>query len=65
MSDTKDMKKLIHDMNSGLSSLSQAIELVGDNWKSNPELVERMLPLASDKMKEILNDWEDLKNRIN
>ncbi len=65
MSADKDMKKLLHDMNSGLSSLSQAIELIGDNWKENPELVERMLPLAGDKMKEILNDWEDLKGRIN
>jgi hypothetical protein len=65
MSESKDLDKLIHDLNSALSSLSQAIEVIGDNWKSNTELVEKMLPLANDKAKIILEDWNKLKEHIN
>jgi hypothetical protein len=57
----KDQSKLIHDINSAISAVSQAVDLVSENWKSNPELVEKMLPLTQDKLKELLEDWNLLK----
>ncbi|WP_127718403.1 hypothetical protein [Halobacteriovorax sp. HLS] len=61
---SKDKSKLVHDMNSSISSVTQAIDLIGENWKDNPELVEKMLPLTQKKMIELFNDWTELKNII-
>lgn len=41
---------LTHDVNSTLSSLMSAFELINDEWKSNPELVDKILPLTSNKL---------------
>lgn len=41
---------LTHDINSTLSSLLSALELVNDEWKNNPELVDKILPLTSQKL---------------
>jgi len=41
---------LTHDINSTLSSLLSAFELINDEWKSNPELVDKILPLTANKL---------------
>jgi hypothetical protein len=41
---------LTHDINSTLSSLLSALELVNDEWKNNPELVDKILPLTTQKL---------------
>ena len=41
---------LTHDINSTLSSLLSALELVNDEWKNNPELVDKILPLTAQKL---------------
>ena len=41
---------LTHDINSTLSSLLSALELINDEWKSNPELVDKILPLTANKL---------------
>ena len=43
-------KALVHDINSSLSALQGAMEVVNDEWRSNPELVEKVLPLTIDKI---------------
>lgn len=40
---------LTHDINSTLSSLLSALELINEEWKSNPELVDKILPLTTQK----------------
>ncbi|RPJ70642.1 MAG: hypothetical protein EHM20_15290 [Alphaproteobacteria bacterium] len=44
---------IIHDINSSISALQCAMEVVKDEWKSNPELVARILPLALDKINQL------------
>ncbi|MEA9355029.1 hypothetical protein SHI21_02395 [Bacteriovorax sp. PP10] len=41
---------LTHDINATLSSLLSALELVNDEWKTNPELVDKILPLTTQKL---------------
>ena len=41
---------LIHDINSSLSALSVAMEVIKEEWRSNPELVDKILPLTLDKI---------------
>lgn len=43
------MDKTIHDINSALSSILNAMELVQDQWKENQELVDKIVPLCSEK----------------
>ncbi len=43
-------KDLHHDINATLSSLLTALELINDEWKSSPELVDRIIPLTVDKI---------------
>ena len=58
----KDQSKLVHDINSAISAITQAVDLVSENWQSNPELVEQMLPLTQNKLKDLLEDWNLLKD---
>ena len=44
---------LVHDINSSLSALLGAIEVIKDEWKSNPELVDKILPLTVEKINEL------------
>jgi hypothetical protein len=44
---------LVHDINSSISALHGALEVITDEWKTNPELVERILPLAVDKIHQL------------
>jgi hypothetical protein len=42
-----------HNMKSALSSLQNGLNLISDEWKKNPKLVEQILPLMLDKIKEL------------
>ncbi|MDD4973703.1 MAG: hypothetical protein PHY93_05100 [Bacteriovorax sp.] len=44
---------LVHDINSSLSALQGALEVMKDEWRSNPELVERILPLTVEKINQL------------
>jgi len=57
-------KKVIHDINAGLSAISQALELIKDNWKTNPDIVEKILPLVIQKSQALENDWKVAKDII-
>lgn len=48
--DSTTEASLTHDINSTLSSLLSALELINDEWKKNPELVDKILPLTSNKL---------------
>lgn len=41
---------LTHDINATLSALLSALELINGEWKSNPELVDRIIPLTINKV---------------
>ena len=56
---------LTHDINSTLSALLSAFELISEEWKSNPELVDKILPLTIQKfdlLKEQLILYRNPKN---
>jgi hypothetical protein len=56
---------LTHDINSTLSSLLSAFELINDEWKTNPELVDKILPLTANKLdllKEQLSLYRNSQN---
>jgi hypothetical protein len=44
---------MVHDINSSLSALQGALEIVKDEWRTNPELVEKILPLTLDKINQL------------
>lgn len=48
--DSSQTESLTHDINSTLSSLLSALEVVNDEWKTNPELVDKILPLTTSKL---------------
>ena len=60
----KNIDKLIHDINSGLFSIQQAIDLVSENIHKDLSLIETLIPLATSKMEIIITDWEVLKSKI-
>ncbi len=60
MSVDKDRSKFNHDINASLSSILGAVELINEEWKTNQELVERIIPLTKLKLEEldrILKDY--------
>lgn len=60
----QDQNKIIHDMNSSISAISQSLSLINDNWKTNPEIVEKILPLILEKSVFLEEQWELAKNII-
>jgi hypothetical protein len=48
--DSAQTESLTHDINSTLSSLLSALEVVNDEWKTNPALVDKILPLTTHKL---------------
>lgn len=44
---------IVHDINSSLSALQGALEVIKDEWRTNPALVERILPLTLDKINQL------------
>ncbi len=57
----KSKEKLIHDLNSAISTLSQSLQLLAENYDKEPELVSKMIPLCVDKSLKIQNDWLTFK----
>lgn len=56
--------KMIHDMNSGLGSLLQALELLVEEGKENQELVDQIAPLSLKKINSLKDIWEQLKPHL-
>lgn len=56
---------LTHDINSTLSSLLSALELINDEWKSNPELVDKILPLTVNKLELLIEQLSHYRNSQN
>ena len=56
---------LTHDINSTLSSLLSAFELINDEWKSNPELVDKILPLTVNKLELLIGQLSHYRNSQN
>lgn len=50
MSASSDKSSLSHDINSTLSALISALELVSEEWRENPELVDKIIPLTAQKI---------------
>lgn len=52
-----------HDINSNISALINALEIVKDEWKTNPALTKQIILLASEKIatlsKLVNNDIKD------
>jgi len=46
-------QNLIHDINSSLSALQVALDVVTEGWQTNPELIDRILPLTLDKINQL------------
>ncbi len=60
----KNKSKLIHDMNSGLGSLGQAMELLVDKEMRTDDLVDKIAPLSLAKIKALIQIWEQLKPKL-
>ena len=56
------LEKTIHDINASISALVNAVELTRDEWRNNPELVDRILPLTIDKILELQDHLAKYKN---
>ena len=39
----------IHDINSSINALLSSLEVIKDEWSSNPELINQLMPLIMDK----------------
>lgn len=46
-------QKLEHDIKSDIQAILNAAELIRDEWKNNPQLVDQILPLTLDKISEL------------
>lgn len=55
--------QVIHDINSSIQALLGALEVVQDEWKTNPELTEKILPLAFDKLNQLSLQLSEYKNK--
>jgi len=53
--------KGIHDMNSGLSAIKQALDQIKKNYDENPELAKQFLDLTQVKCEEVISAWEEIK----
>lgn len=62
--DQSDFNRLIHDINSAISSLGNALEIIETKLESEPELIKQMVPLCRDKSESLAKDWEGLKALI-
>jgi hypothetical protein len=56
--------KLIHDMNSGLGSLSQAMELLVDKDMRSEDLVDKIAPLSLEKIQSLIQIWEQIRPKL-
>jgi Mg-chelatase subunit ChlI len=44
---------MVHDINASISALQGAMEVITDEWRTNPELVEKILPLTLEKINQL------------
>jgi hypothetical protein len=58
----KEAEKISHDINAAISALVNAVELTKEEWRTNPELVDRILPLTIDKIIELQAHLARYKN---
>jgi hypothetical protein len=58
----KSVEQSIHDINSSLSALMGAVEVMKDEWRTNPELVEKILPLTMDKIHQLQQQFHNYRN---
>jgi hypothetical protein len=63
--DNTTQGNITHDINSTLSALLSALELVNDEWKTNPELVDKILPLTAQKLDLLREQLILYRNRQN
>lgn len=49
MNQQQSEAKSIHDINSSINALLSSLEVIKDEWKSNPELINQLMPLIMDK----------------
>jgi len=45
--------RAIHDINASLSALFGAIEIINEEWRTNPKLVDKILPLTAEKLNQL------------
>lgn len=58
-----DYRKIIHDLNSGLSTVAQSLDILCSD--EDAVLAQELHPLCKQKMEEIINNWELLKQHLN
>ena len=58
----QNTQSIEHDINSALSALMGALEVINEEWRKNPELVDKLLPLTIDKIKELENKLKLYRN---
>lgn len=54
--------QVIHDINSSISALMGAVEVIKDEWKTNPELVEKILPLTMEKINQLHTQLQSFRH---
>ncbi|MGZ3788155.1 MAG: hypothetical protein ACXVLQ_06505 [Bacteriovorax sp.] len=53
--------RAIHDINSSISALLGAVEVIKDEWRANPELVEKIIPLTMEKLGQLHAQLQNFK----
>ena len=64
MKSLKNDKKLIHDINASISSITHALEILYEDKQENTFLQKKMMPLLVNKIKLMNLSWEELKKEI-
>ncbi len=54
--------QLVHDINASISALQGAVEVIKDEWRANPELVDRIIPLTAEKINQLQQQMENFRN---
>jgi hypothetical protein len=55
------IEKLIHDVNSDLGAIQQALNLLSQKEHQNVEMIPTMLPLLREKIDRMLLHWSKIK----
>lgn len=65
MENRENINRLIHNLNSSIASLVQAVEVIEECWPDNPELLDRMIPMTKKRGHDVIEFWESFKEEIN
>jgi hypothetical protein len=49
MNPSEEELKSIHNINSSINALLSSLEVIKDEWKDNPDLINQLMPLIIDK----------------